>query len=155
MLDGFRHRIRIAAEELPRGLRIVLAIFGILMWVIGAQFLAADVAIPLASALGAESAGVLGATFLVAFGALLVAPFVVLGDWELGESGRRAGYILAMMAWFVAADAGADAAEAAFDLPYVPVVVSLFLLPFLVYTGYRLWSRGGDGDDAGGADGDG
>lgn len=144
MFDGIRRRVadvtrggRRELAALPRGLRIAGAIFLALMWVLGAQYLAADLGLPLAKALGASADATLAAAYLVTFALLLVGPFVLVLDWEVGESARNAATILLLMAWFVAADWLADGAAAAYGLPYTAVVVVAFLLPVFVVAGYR------------------
>lgn len=145
MLEGLRRRvgdrtgaIRRKLADLPRGLRVVGAIFLVLMWVLSVQYLAADVGIPLAKALGAASDGALAAAYLATFGVLLIAPFVILLDWEFGQTARSAGMILLFMGWFVAADRVADSAAASYGVPYVLTVVGLFLLPVFAVTVHRL-----------------
>ncbi|MGZ0746769.1 hypothetical protein [Haloparvum sp. AD34] len=152
MLDGVRRRVdgrldaaRRGLANLPRGVRVAGAIFLVVMWVLGVQYLAADVGIPLARALGASSDAALSAAYLTTFGVLLLTPFVILLDWEFGDSARSAAGILLLMAWFVAADRLADGVAAAFGLPYTPVVVAAFLLPVLVVGGYRFRKPGGAG----------
>lgn len=144
MFDGIRRRVRDATDggrrelaALPRGLRIAGAIFLALMWVLGAQYLAADIGLPFATALGASTEATLAAAYLATFGLLLVAPFVILLDWEFGESARNGVTILLLMAWFVAADWLADLAATDYGLPYTPVVVVAFLLPVFAVAGYR------------------
>lgn len=156
MLDGVCRRVdgrldaaRRELASLPRGVRVAGAIFLVVMWVLGVQYLAADVGIPLARALGASSNAALSAAYLATFGVLLVAPFVVLLDWEFGDSARSAAGILLLMAWFVAADRLADGVAAASGLPYTPVVVGAFLLPVLVVGGYRFRKLGGSGRGSG------
>lgn len=150
MLDRVRRRLDVRLDamrqelaSLPRGVRVAGAIFLVMMWVLGVQYLAADVGIPLAKALGASSNAALSAAYLATFGVLLVAPFVLLLDWEFGDSARSAAGILLLMAWFVAADRIADSVAATSELPYTPVVVGAFLLPVLVVGGYRFRKLGG------------
>lgn len=148
MLDALRTAARTRAAALPRGLRILLGIFGILMWVLGAQYLAGD-AVRVAewagagAGTGAGGEGALVAVFLLAFGVALLAPFVLLTDWEAGESLRSAVAVLAMMAWFLVADAAA-APLGAYGVPYGAAVAVVFLAPFLVLTALRFRGVGGD-----------
>ncbi|GAB3413381.1 hypothetical protein GCM10027435_07250 [Haloparvum alkalitolerans] len=148
MFDGLRATVRTRAAALPRGLRILLGIFGVLLWVLGAQYLAGDAVrvaewVGVGAGGGAGGEGALVAVFLIAFGVALVAPFVLLTDWEAGESARSAAAILGMMAWFLVADAAATPLGAV-GVPYGAAVAAVFLAPFLVLTALRFRGVGGD-----------
>lgn len=150
MLDAFRAAVRARAAALPRGLRVLLGIFGVLMWVLGAQYLAGD-AVRVAEWAGVGGGGGVGgegtlvAIFLIAFGVALVAPFVLLTDWQATESARSTAAVLGMMAWFLVADAAATPLGT-FGVPYGAAVAVVFLAPFLTLTALRL--RGDGGDDS-------
>jgi len=125
-------------DTLRGGLTVVAGMAGVLLWVLSAEYLAATLAAPIADALGVESAAVLVTFYVAAFGVVLAAPFLYVLDWDVGETARSAGYLLGLVAWFVAADAAATPAAAATGLPYGGVVAAVFVVPFAIVTAYRL-----------------